>query len=93
VEFIWDDPSDPEGNVAHILSDHPDMKPEFIEELFTTWSGDENVFESTRNGIHFLVLEKTQQQKLYRIVFEKLGQQVKVKTAFRISKRKGGMQP
>jgi len=24
---------------------------------------------------------------------EKLGQQVKVKTAFRISKRKGGMQP
>lgn len=93
MEFIWDDPSDPEGNVAHILSDHPDMKPEFIEELFTIWNGDENVFESTRNGIHFLVLEKTHQQKLYRIVFEKLGQQVKVKTAFRISKRKGGMQP
>jgi len=93
MEFIGDDPSDPEGNVAHILSDHPDMKPEFIEELFTIWSGDENVFESTRNGIHFLVLEKTHQQKLYRIVFEKLGQQVKVKTAFRISKRKGGMQP
>jgi hypothetical protein len=93
MEFIWDDPSDPEGNVAHILSDHPNMKPEFIEELFTTWSGDENVFESARNGIHFLVLEKTHQQKLYRIVFEKLGQQVKVKTAFRISKRKGGMQP
>ena len=92
MEFIWDDPSDPEGNIAHILSDHPDMKPEFVEELFLTWSGDENVFESTRNGIQFLVLEKTHNQKLYRIVFEKHGQKVKVKTAFRISKRKGGRQ-
>lgn len=93
MEFIWDDPSDPEGNIAHILSDHPDIKPEFIEEVFTTWSGDENVFGSTRNGVLFLVLEKTHHEKLYRIVFEKRGQKVKVKTAFRISKRKGGMQP
>lgn len=59
MEFIWDDPSDPEGDIAHILSGHPDMKLEFIEEVFTTWSGDENVFESTRNGVVFLILEKT----------------------------------
>ena len=93
MEFTWDDPGDPEGNTAHILSDHPDMKPKFIEEVFTTWSGDENIFESTRNGVRFLVLEKTHHEKLYRIVFEKRGQKVKVKTAFRISKRKGGIQP
>jgi hypothetical protein len=69
------------------------MKPEFIEDIFGTWSGDETVFESTRNGIPFLVLEKTHEQKLYRIVFEKMGEKVKVKTAFRISKRKKGGQP
>lgn len=89
MEFIWDDQDDPNGNVAHILSGHPEMTLELIEEIFTTWSGDEDLFESKRNGAIFLVLEKTYKQKLYRIVFEKADESVKVKTAFRIKKRKG----
>lgn len=65
------------------------MKPELVEAIFTTWSGDEDLFESLRNDTLFLVLEKTHKRKLYRTVFEKVGQAVKVKTAFRIKKRKG----
>ncbi len=89
MEFLWDDPDDEDGNTAHIQSGHPGMTPPLIEEIFAALSGDDDLYESTRSGIRFLVLEKTHGGRLYRIVFQIAGDTIKVKTAFPIKKRKG----
>jgi len=89
VEFIWDDPSDKHGNTHHIFSGHPEMKPtEFIERIFSTFSGDEDVYTSFRYGKNFLVMDKTFKRRLYRIVFEMQGEAIKIKTAHSIKKRR-----
>lgn len=89
MEFIWDQAADVEGNVHHITVRHPEMLPtEFIERIFSTLSGDEDVYTSFRSGQNLLVMEKTYKRRLYRIVFEMEGSAIKVKTAFGISKRR-----
>jgi hypothetical protein len=88
VDFLWDDLNDPHGNTYHILSGHPEMQSTtFIEKAFSTPSGDEQIYKSTRGNKTYLVIEKTFRKKLYKFVFEKNGTEIKMKTAHRITKR------
>ena len=89
MEFDWDDPNDREGNLWHILSQHPEMKTSrFIEEVFNTPSGDEVFYADTRGHKSFTVVEKTFRRRLYRIVFQNEGGHVQITTAFPISRRR-----
>ena len=88
MDFLWDDLNDPLGNIYHILSGHPEMQSTaFIEMAFSTPSGDEQGYTSTRGKKTYLVIEKTFRRKLYKFVFEKKGEEIKMKTAYRISRR------
>jgi len=87
VEFIWDDEDDQEGNLYHVLR-HTEMKDaRFIEAVFSTMSGDEAVWTAQRGGETFYVMEKTYKRYLYKIVFQSVGNCIRIKTAHRISKR------
>ena len=88
MEFVWDDLSDQVGNLYHILNRHPEMEStRFIESVFSTPSGNEVFSTSKRGKETFLVVEKTYKRRLYRIVFQKVGDDIRIKTAHRISKR------
>ena len=89
MEFDWADPNDRNGNLWHILSQHPEMlSSAFIEAVFSTTSGDEKYGQEIRGTRISLVMEKTYRKRLYRIVFKTKGQRVHITTAHRISKRR-----
>ena len=57
MDCLWDDPGDPDGNVHHVLNRHPEMKStQFIEKIFSTFSGDEDAYTSRKNRFE---IEKT----------------------------------
>ncbi len=87
--FIWDPLSETDGNAYHVMSQHPEMKStSFVEVVFDTLSGDEDLYNSWRNRKLFLILEKTYQGRLYKIVFQKEGSSIRVKTAHPLKKRR-----
>ena len=89
MQFQWDDLNDHEGNLYHILSSHPEMRSSrFIELVFDTPSGDEDIYDSIRGKETYLVVEKTYRRKLYKIVFQKVGIAIRIKTGHRINRRR-----
>jgi hypothetical protein len=86
VDCLWDDPGDPDGNVHHVLNRHPEMKStQFIEKIFSTFSGDEDACTSRKNRFE---IEKTYAGHLYRFVFIMEGSAIRVITALPIAKRR-----